>query len=94
MREIVAGRISRGATYIARRNGPVAEIVGALTLEWADDGVWSDGAANVACWVVLLALYFLSPLMAEILSGSTPPLLFIQPFGLIFVPLLYGPVPS
>jgi hypothetical protein len=41
-------------------------------------------------WTVLLALYFLSPLMAEILSGSTPPLLFIQPFGLIFVPLLYG----
>jgi hypothetical protein len=28
--------------------------------------------------------------MAEILSGSTPPLLFIQPFGFIFIPLLYG----
>src|SRR5215472_14465499 len=41
-------------------------------------------------WPVLLTLYFLSPLMAEILSGSTPPLLFIQPFGFIFIPLLYG----
>jgi GNAT superfamily N-acetyltransferase len=51
MREIVAGRISRGASYIARRYGPVAEIVGTLTLEWADDGVWSDGAANDACYV-------------------------------------------
>jgi hypothetical protein len=41
-------------------------------------------------WPVLLTLYFLSPLVAEILSGSTPPLLFIQPFGFIFIPLLYG----
>lgn len=41
-------------------------------------------------WPVLLALYFLSPLIAEVLSGSTPPLLFIQPFGFIFIPLLYG----
>ena len=41
-------------------------------------------------WPMLLALYFLSPLIAEVLSGSTPPLLFIQPFGFIFTPLLYG----
>ncbi|MEO7000838.1 MAG: hypothetical protein ABI068_03460 [Ktedonobacterales bacterium] len=41
-------------------------------------------------WPVLLTLYFLSPLIAEVLSGSTPPLLFIQPFGFIFTPLLYG----
>jgi hypothetical protein len=41
-------------------------------------------------WPVLLALYFLAPVLAELLSGSTPPLLFIQPFGLIFTPLLYG----
>jgi hypothetical protein len=41
-------------------------------------------------WPVLLTLYFLSPLMAEVLSGSTAPLMFIQPFGLIFIPLLYG----
>jgi hypothetical protein len=41
-------------------------------------------------WTVLLVLYFLSPLTAEVLSGSTPPLKFIQPFGLIFTPLLYG----
>ncbi len=41
-------------------------------------------------WPVLLTLYFLAPLIAEVLSGSTPPLLFIQPFGFIFTPLLYG----
>jgi hypothetical protein len=36
------------------------------------------------------ALLFLSPVIAELLSGSTPPLLFIQPFALIFLPTLYG----
>jgi hypothetical protein len=41
-------------------------------------------------WPVLLTLYFLSPLIGEVLSGSTPPLLFVQPFGFIFLPLLYG----
>lgn len=44
----------------------------------------------VRMWPVLLTLYFLSPLVAEVLSGSTAPLMFIQPFGLIFIPLLYG----
>jgi GNAT superfamily N-acetyltransferase len=55
MREIVADRISRGTSYIAQRNGTVAEMVGTLTLEWADDGAWSDGAANDACYVHGLA---------------------------------------
>jgi hypothetical protein len=41
-------------------------------------------------WPALLALYFLSPLIGEMISGSTPFLLFIQPFSLIFLPLLYG----
>jgi len=41
-------------------------------------------------WPMLLTLYFLAPLLAEILSGSTAPLMFIQPFGFIFIPLLYG----
>src|SRR5579883_1953994 len=41
-------------------------------------------------WPVLLTLYFLAPMLAEVLSGSTAPLMFIQPFGFIFIPLLYG----
>jgi hypothetical protein len=41
-------------------------------------------------WPVLLTLYFLAPVFAEILSGSTAPLMFVQPFSLIFIPLLYG----
>ncbi len=32
----------------------------------------------------------LSPLVGEVISGSTPPLLAIQPFALIFLPTLYG----
>src|SRR5258708_752228 len=47
-------------------------------------------ARRLRIWPALLALYFLSPGVAEVISGSTPPLLFIQPFGFIFVPLLYG----
>src|SRR5579862_908468 len=45
---------------------------------------------RVRMWPVLLTLYFLSPMVGEVMSGSTPPLLFIQPFGFIFTPLLYG----
>jgi hypothetical protein len=41
-------------------------------------------------WPAALALYFLSPSVGEVISGSTPPLLFLQPFGFIFTPLLYG----
>jgi hypothetical protein len=45
---------------------------------------------RVRTWPAALALLFLSPAIAELLSGSTPPLLFIQPFALIFLPTLYG----
>jgi GNAT superfamily N-acetyltransferase len=55
MREIVAARISSKSSYIARRTGPTGATVGTLTLEWADDGVWSDAAANDACYVHGLA---------------------------------------
>lgn len=41
-------------------------------------------------WPALLALYFLAPFVGEVISGSTPPLLFAQPFGFLFTPLLYG----
>jgi hypothetical protein len=41
-------------------------------------------------WPVALALLFLSPIVGEMISGSTPPLLFVQPFALIFLPAMYG----
>ncbi len=41
-------------------------------------------------WPALLTLYFLSPMIGEVLSGSTPILSFIQPFSLIYQPALYG----
>ncbi len=62
------------------------------------DPAWPDSferkeqiARNGArTWPALLTLYFLSPLVGEMISGSTPFLLFIQPFSLVFLPLLYG----
>jgi hypothetical protein len=45
---------------------------------------------GVRTWPVALTLVFLSPGVAEMMSGSTPPLLFIQPFALITLPTLYG----
>jgi hypothetical protein len=41
-------------------------------------------------WPAALALYLLAPGVGEVISGSTPPLLFLQPFGFLFTPLLYG----
>ncbi|HEX6819654.1 MAG TPA: hypothetical protein VF120_14855 [Ktedonobacterales bacterium] len=41
-------------------------------------------------WPALLALLFLSPAVGELISGSTPPLLFVQPFALVVLPTLYG----
>jgi hypothetical protein len=35
-------------------------------------------------------LLFISPIVGEMISGSTPPLLFVQPFALIFLPAMYG----
>ncbi len=37
-----------------------------------------------------LALYFLSPVIGELLSGSAPPVEFFNPFGLLILPALYG----
>ncbi len=39
---------------------------------------------------IIVFLLFLSPLLGEVLSGSTPPLEFINPIGLVFLTLLYG----
>jgi hypothetical protein len=42
-------------------------------------------------WPAILTLFFLAPITAEVLSGSTPPIAFLtDPIRLIFNPLLYG----
>lgn len=41
-------------------------------------------------WPAVLTLFILAPAIGEMLSGSTPPLLFINPFSLIFETGLYG----
>jgi hypothetical protein len=47
-------------------------------------------ARRVRTWPAAWTLLFLSPVIAELLSGSTPPLQFIQPFALVVLPTLYG----
>lgn len=47
-------------------------------------------ARRLRTWPAALALVFISPGIAELLSGSTPPLRFVQPFALIVLPTLYG----
>lgn len=37
-----------------------------------------------------LVLYFLAPVVGELLSGSAPPIEFFSPFGLLLLPALYG----
>jgi hypothetical protein len=37
-----------------------------------------------------LTLYFLTPAIGELLSGSAPPVEFFNPFGLLVLPALYG----
>ena len=41
-------------------------------------------------WPALLTLYLLAPITGEVLSGSTPPLQFINPFTLLALAGLYG----
>lgn len=41
-------------------------------------------------WPAILTLFWLAPVVAEMFTGSTPPLAFIQPFNLIVQPAFYG----
>ncbi len=41
-------------------------------------------------WLAALTLYLLAPIIAEVLTGSTPPLQFVNPLSLIFLTALYG----
>jgi hypothetical protein len=50
----------------------------------------SEQPRQLRTWPAALALLFLSPIVGEMISGSTPPLLFVQPFFLIFLPAMYG----
>jgi GNAT superfamily N-acetyltransferase len=53
--DIVSNRIKSGISYIVCKDGPPSKIVGTITLEWADDGVWSDRSADDACYIHGLA---------------------------------------
>jgi hypothetical protein len=61
-----------------------------LPLPPATPGTTTAPPRRLRTWPALLALLFLSPLVGEMMSGSTPPLLFVQPFALLFLPPLYG----
>src|SRR6185437_16296228 len=41
-------------------------------------------------WMAALALYLLAPITAELLTGSTPPLQFVNPLSFLFLTALYG----
>jgi len=41
-------------------------------------------------WPAALVLYLLAPIVAELLTGSTPPLAFINPLTLFFLAAIYG----
>jgi hypothetical protein len=41
-------------------------------------------------WPAVLALYLAAPIIAEMISGSTPPLAWLNPFNPIVQPALYG----
>lgn len=41
-------------------------------------------------WMAALTLYLLAPIIAEVLTGSTPPLQFVNPLSFIFLTALYG----
>jgi hypothetical protein len=47
-------------------------------------------ARPLRTWPALLTLFFLAPAIGEMLSGSTPPLMFINPLSLFFEAGLYG----
>ena len=41
-------------------------------------------------WLASLVLYLLAPITAEVLTGSTPPLQFVNPVSFLFLTALYG----
>lgn len=41
-------------------------------------------------WLAALILYLLAPITAEVLTGSTPPLKFVNPVSFLFLTALYG----
>lgn len=51
---------------------------------------YGAGMSKRRSWKPVLTLFFLSPVVAELLSGSTPLLQFINPFALFLLTGLYG----
>ncbi len=48
------------------------------------------GENIVKKYAPVILLFFLAPVIGELLSGSAPPIEFFNPFGLIFLSALYG----
>src|SRR5262249_61423005 len=46
--------------------------------------------AHERSWPAVLTLFFLAPVVGEMLSGSTPPVMFVNPFSLLLETGLYG----
>lgn len=56
-----------------------------------DSTTISPPLPRIRIWPALLTLYFLSPLIGEVLSNSTPIAMFVtNPFAFIYLPALYG----
>lgn len=81
----------------ARQDDPDG-LVGVIDAEDADEAgavVAAEPAASAPArrprvWPAAVALYLIAAIVPEMMSGSTPPLRFVQPFNLVFLPLLYG----
>ncbi len=50
----------------------------------------TPAARSAPTWPAALVLYLLAPIVAELVTGSTPPLAFINPGTLFFLAALYG----
>jgi GNAT superfamily N-acetyltransferase len=56
LRDIISHRIANGVCYIIwTTDRAPSRIVGTITLEWVDDGVWSDRRSDDSCYVHGLA---------------------------------------
>src|SRR5579859_3917185 len=70
---------------------PLETAESAETVETGETGeIVEAPARRPRVWPAAVSLYFLAAIVPEMLSGSTPPLRFLQPFSLVFLPLLYG----
>src|SRR5215469_16767881 len=68
-------------------SGPAEKIMEPSGLDAGPATVPAPVSSN---WKPVMTLLFLSPVIGELLSGSSPPLLFFNPIALLFQVGLYG----